>query len=42
VVKGASEESIFWNYQNIDTATGKYVETRAKNVYIYYNIIKTR
>jgi hypothetical protein len=42
VVKAASEESIFWNYQNIDTATGKYVETKTKNIYIYPNIIKTR
>jgi hypothetical protein len=42
VVKGASEESIFWNYQNIDTATGKYVETKTKNVYIYQKTIKTR
>jgi len=41
VVKAASEESIFWTYQNIDTATGKYVETKTKNIYIYQNIIKT-
>jgi hypothetical protein len=32
VVKAASEESIFWTYQNIDTATGKYVETKTKNI----------
>jgi len=42
VVKGTSEESIFWIYQNIDTATGKYVETKTKNIYVYQNIIKTR
>jgi hypothetical protein len=42
VVKGAREESIFWSYQNTDTATGKYVEIKTKNIYIYQNIIKTR
>jgi len=42
VVKGTSEESISWNYHSIDTATGKYVETKTKKIYIYQNIIKTR